>query len=110
VAACAHTERKMPITISKSQFMPGVQCLKRRSDPVRMLVRETSKPVVVKKGCRRGRKWLIRLDSNRVAALVHNVHLIDQRRLYQILGSTALRLKSKRQSNHTIDKLNPQPA
>jgi len=35
--------------------------------------------VVVKKGWRRsGRKWFIRLDRNRVAVLVNNVHLIDR--------------------------------
>ena len=35
--------------------------------------------MVVKKGWRRsGRKWFIRLDRNRVAVLVNNVHLIDR--------------------------------
>jgi hypothetical protein len=40
--------------------------------------------VVVKKGWYLGgRKWFFRLDRNRVAALVYNVHLIDHGWLYQ---------------------------
>jgi hypothetical protein len=40
--------------------------------------------VVVQKGWRRGgHKWFIRLDRNRVAALVNNVHLVDHSWLYQ---------------------------
>ena len=40
--------------------------------------------MVVKKGWYLGgRKWFIRLDRNRVAALVNNVHLIDHWWLYQ---------------------------
>ncbi len=40
--------------------------------------------MVVQKGWRRGgRKWFIRLDRNRAAAMVNNVHLVDHGWLYQ---------------------------